>query len=358
MRKFFIVCLSFVSIGTGSVARACDLCGCYIPQLETVPRTSVDAVSGLPTAGASVSGRSWAAGFFGAVGEQYTYFGTVQENGGKVPNPTGQYLDSSITQLVAGYTINGRLAVQLNMPFIYREFSRPEGFEIDHGTESGIGDISLLAKFLALHFERGGEPATVTGDVKSPQMLVRDPDFTFSAVLVAGMKFPSGNTDRIKEEFDEEEIPGAPESGIHGHDLTLGTGGFDGILGGQSALRYKNWFFQTDLQFSLRGDGPYQYDFANDLSWDAGPGYYLVRRSDVIVGVQFVVSGEYKDLDWFQGEPASDTGITAVYVGPRAVASFGRVSAEVEVDLPVLLDNTAFQAVPDYRIRGGLAIHF
>jgi hypothetical protein len=32
--------------------------------------------------------------------------------------------NSSITQLVAGYTINDRFALQLNAPLIYREFKR------------------------------------------------------------------------------------------------------------------------------------------------------------------------------------------------------------------------------------------
>ena len=60
-------------------------------------------------------------------------------------------------------------------------------------------------------------------------------------------------------------------SGIHGHDLTLGTGSYDGIFGGRTSLRYKDFFFQGDLQFTLRGDGLHQYHFANDLSWGGGP---------------------------------------------------------------------------------------
>ena len=51
------------------------------------------------------------------------------------------------------------------------------------------------------------------------------------------------------------EVPGAPESGIHGHDLTLGSGSYDGIIGGQFSLRYKSFFFLTDTQFVVRGAG-------------------------------------------------------------------------------------------------------
>jgi hypothetical protein len=187
---------------------------------------------------------------------------------------------------------------------------------------------------------------------------MHEPEFTASVVLLAGVKFPTGDTSRLKEEFNEVETPGAPESGIHGHDLTLGTGSYDGIFGGQTSLRYRNWFFQGDVQFTLRGDGVHQYDFANDISWDAGPGYYFIWRHDTILGLQFAASGEHKDVDQFQGRPAEDTGITSLFLGPRVIAAFGRISGEIAVDLPVLIDNTALQVVPDYRIRAGIAIRF
>ena len=162
----------------------------------------------------------------------------------------------------------------------------------------------------------------------------------------------------LEEEFEEVEIEGAPESGIHGHDLTLGTGSYDGIFGAQLFLRYKALFLQADTQFILRGDGSHSYHFANELSWNGGPGVYLLRRPGAAVALQCEISGEYKDTDRFQGRVAEDTGITTLYIGPRVTAQVGRLNGEVGVDLPVLLDNTALQAVPDYRIRAALMIHF
>ncbi len=307
-------------------ARACDLCGCYTPQVEA-----------LPEFGSEHAGRL---GLYGAVAEQFTYFGTLQFEGREVGNPTDQSEASSITQLVAGYSLSKRFALQINLPLIYRSFERPEGFAIDRGTESGLGDVSLLLKTVVLH-------------LAPPHS-----DFSLSALVISGLKFPTGDSSRIKEEFQEIEIPGAPESGIHGHDLTLGTGSFDGILGGQISARYKHWFVQADTQFALRGDGNHQYHFANDLSWSGGPGYYFVRKRALIAGVQCVCSGEHKDVDRFRGQRAEDTGITSVFLGPRILASWRRWSGELGADLPVLIDNTALQAVPDYRLRGSIAISF
>ena len=338
--------LLLIFISAGAIAgRACDLCGCYTPQLE--------AMSGMEPQ----SSKSWWNGFYGAVGEQFTHFGTVLVDGREVANPTGQYENSSITQLVAGYQINSRFALQISVPLIYREFKRPEGFAIDRGTVSGLGDVSLLLRTVLFHYASPGR-RTFHFEDKTLVAIDLEPDFTASAILLTGIKFPTGDSSRLEEEFHEIEIPGAPVSGIHGHDLTLGTGSYDGIFGEQFSLRYKNIFLESNVQFTLRGDGAHQYHFANDLVWNAGPGYYFVRRRDMIVGLQFVTSGEHKDVDRFRGKKAEDTGITSVFLGPRVVVSRGRWSAEVAAELPVLIDNTALQVVPDYRLRGGISFHF
>jgi hypothetical protein len=342
--KKSILALLLILAGLGD-GRACDLCGCYTPQLETISASQP-----------SVSQQWWSKVYF-AVSEQFTAFGTAQFNGHEVPNPTGQYENSSITQLVASFGINDRFSVQLNAPLIYREFKRPEGFTIEHGTEAGFGDLSLLLNSLALHYTSGGRKEfDVSG--KNPIAIEHEPDFTFSAVLLTGVKFPTGDSSRLEEEFHEIEVPGAPRNGIHGHDLTLGTGSFDGIFGGQMAARYHDFFADGNLQFTLRGEGTHQYDFANDLTWDAGPGYYFIRQRNAIAGLQFVVSGEHKSTDRFRSKPADDTGITSVFVGPRVVASWGKWSAQMDIEVPVSIDNTAFQIVPDSRIRAGISFHF
>ncbi len=240
---------SLVFIAAAAVtSRACDLCGCYTPQLNAMPQME-SAFS--------------------------PCFATLQLDGSEIANPTGQYLNSSITQLVAGYDVTSRFALQINVPLIYREFKRPEGFQIDRGTVCGLGDISLLLKTVLFHY---ASPTRRSFEFqgKNPVAIEHEPDFTVSAILLTGIKFPTGDSSRLEEEFHEVDIPGAPESAIHGHDLTLGTGSYDGIFGEQMAMRYKNVFFETNVQFTLRGDGAHQYHFANDLVWSGGPGYYVV----------------------------------------------------------------------------------
>lgn len=112
----------------------------------------------------------------------------------------------------------------------------------------------------------------------------------------------------------------------------------------------------ADAQLTLRSDGADDYRFANDLAWSGGPGYYFVRKPHTIVGCQCVFSGEHKDVERFRGEPAEDTGITSVFLGPRLVALHDRFSGEVAAEFPVSIQNTALQVVPDYRLRAAFAL--
>ncbi len=332
--------LALLSLSAAAPAFACDLCGCYTPRLEVVREKSY--------------------AFFAGGAEQFTHFGTVRVDGREVDDPTGQYLDSSITQLVAGATfLENRFGVQLAVPLIHRSYKRPEGFGIERGTVSGPGDVALVANWVVFKKETYGRESSLSKDGETSAIArsaVRE--FSASVNLLAGIKFPTGDASRIAEEFSETEVEGAPESGIHGHDLALGTGSYDGIFGAQVFTRYRAFFFDADAQFTLRGDGRYSYHFANDLLWRGGPGVDILRRGADVLALQCIVSGEYKDTDRFQGRVAEDSGIASLYVGPRVLATWGRLNAEVALDLPVLMRTTALQTTADYRIRAGLTIHF
>lgn len=298
-------------------APACDLCSVY---------TATEA-QGLAT--------GWSAGF----AEQYTHFGTLRLDGTKQPNDTDQRLDSSFTEILLGYGFNDRFSGQLTVPYIVRTFHRPEGFRTDHGTVSGLGDASLIGRFLVLR--RDGEKVT----------------FTWS--LLGGVKLPTGSASQIKEEFNEVDVPGAPESGVHGHDLALGTGSTDAIVGTNLFLRANRFFVTGLVQYAARSKGAYHYRFADDTRWELAPGYYVTLEHEHTIGVQCVVSGEHKGKDTFAGEAADDTGITGVFVGPKVSFTQGvHTNAELALELPVQTRNTALQLVADYRIRGGFTWRF
>lgn len=305
--------------GMGGWVSACDLCSIYS---ATQARGEVGK------------------GFFAGVAEQYTHFGTLQDDGQEVPNTVDQFMNSAVSQLFTGYNFNDRFGVQFTAPIIYRDFRRPEDSTIQNGTVSGLGDVSLTAHYQVLRYETKHS--------------------TFTWTILGGIKFPTGSTSRLKEETEETEPPpGEPVSGIHGHDLTLGSGSYDGIVATSLYARYQRFFFSAQTQYAIRTRGAFDYEFANDLTWAGGPGMLILLNDNYTLSLQANVSGETKGRDDFNGETAEDTGITSVFLGPELVFSLGeKLSAELGFDWPLSVDNTALQIVPDYRVHAALTFHF
>src|SRR5882672_7189241 len=60
-------------------------------------------------------------GFIAGVAEQYTHFGNLQDSSSKIAGD-GEYIDSLVSQVFAGYNFNDRLSAQINLPVIYRAY--------------------------------------------------------------------------------------------------------------------------------------------------------------------------------------------------------------------------------------------
>jgi len=315
LMKFFIPAV--LAAACAQPVLACDLCSIY---------AATEAQGG--------TGK----GFFGGVAEQFTHFGTLQNEGHEVPNTIGQYIDSSVSQVFAGYNFSDRFGLQLNLPVIYRSFKRPRGAVIDSGTEFGIGDMSLIGNFLA--YQKLAE------------------NFTFNWTLLGGLKLPTGNSSHLKES-DVESENGLPASGIGGHDLALGSGSFDGVVGTGLSLRWKRFFLNGGLQYAARSEGDFGHQYANDLTWSGGPGVYLALTHNYTVAFQALASGETKGKDTVNGVADGDSAETIVYVGPQVSFTWqSKLSAQVGADLPVHIENSGLQSVPDYRVHAAFTWRF
>ena len=300
--------LAGVLILSRVAAWACDLCAIY------------GAMEAQGT-----SGR----GFFGGVAEQYTYFGTFQSGGHDAPNPDDEHLNSLISQAFVGYNINERFGLQFNLPIIYREYGKAGS----HSSEVGLGDVSLI------------------GNVRLYQKLTEAATFRWTGL--GGIKFPTGSTDKLdpaREDF---------AAGIGGHDLTLGTGSYDGLVGTGFYARWKRLFMTGSMQYGIRTEGDFGYQFADDWTWYGGPGVYLEMGDKYTLALQAVVSGESKGEDTINGIATSDTAITSVYMGPQVSFTWSdRLSAQIAADLPVSMASSGEQIVPDFRIRGAITWRF
>ena len=274
-------------------------------------------------------------GFFGGVAEQFTRFGTLQDEGRRVPNTFGQYIDSSVSQVFAGYNFTDRFGLQLNLPVIYRSYSRPRAetfVPFENGSDLGIGDVSLLANFLA--YQRLEE------------------NFNFNWTVLGGLKFPTGNSSHLKD----PEVVG---SGIGGHDLALGSGSVDGVVGTGLSARWKRLFLNGAVQYAARTEGDFGHQYANDLTWSGGPGVYLALTDEFTLALQALVSGETKGKDTFNGVPDGDSAESIAYAGSQLSFTWqGKMSLQVGADLPVSIQNSGLQAVPDYRVHAAFTWRF
>ena len=288
-------------------AFACDLCSAY---------AAMEAQG--------ESGR----GFFAGAAEQFTHFGTLQQESHEVPGE-GQYIDSSISQVFLGYNFNNNFGVQFNLPVIYRSY----GSDTMRGTVSGIGDVSLLGTF-------------------TPYRKLTE-DFIFTWGLLGGVKFPTGDSALLNT--PDSALP----EGIAGHDLALGSGSYDGLIGSGLFGRWRRWFGTASVQYAIRSEGDFEHRYANDLTWFGGPGAYLALTHSYTLSLQAIVSGETKGKDTFGGVPDDDSAETLVYVGPQVNFTWGsRLSAQLGGDLPVVRNNSGTQVMPNYRVRAAVTWRF
>jgi hypothetical protein len=240
--------------------------------------------------------------------------------------------------MFVGYNFSPRFGLQFNVPVIYRSFQRPRGAVLERGTETGIGDASLLGNLVA--YQKIEE------------------HFALNWTVLGGLKFPTGDSHRLKEP-DVASVPPLPDSGIGGHDLALGSGSFDGIVGTGLSARWDRVFLTANVQYAIRTEGDFGHRYANDLTWAMGPGVYLLRNERHMLSVQAVVSGESKAKDTFHGVPDGDSAETLLYLGPQINYFWSsKLSAQLGADLPMNVRNSGVQVVPDYRLRFSVTWRF
>jgi len=316
---------------------ACDICAIYTATELQESRT----------------------GFQLGFAEQFSHFGTLQQGGHKVDNPNGERVDSSITQFLFGYRPQPRVNLQVNVPLVARDYRRVEAKGVVDGNEVAVGDASISASGLLYNHVDDQSVIRLSG--------------------LFGIKLPTGNSHRLKEELtsnqtgDDPNIPPifrtgrhwhplhttGVRSGVHGHDLAIGSGSADVLFGGQLLTTYKRAFFTTAVQYSARTEGAFGYQFANELSVTGGPGVYLLLSHAYSLALQAVLTTETKGNDTQGGVRSTDTAITALYAGPGVHFTWGsNLSTELVADIPAIQNNSDLQLVTDYRLRGGLVWRF
>ena len=316
--------VSFVSLAfANSSAYACDLCAVF-NAIETQ------------------RGGSKGSAYIG-LADQFT----LRESGIKPPefdDLKDQYLRSNVLQVYGGYWINDRIGLQTNIPLIHRSYRRIQGGENERGSERGLGDISALVKAV-------------------PYRLLRE-DVVVHTEIFGGVKFPTGDSDRLEEELQEviNIITGGPINVgnlVGGDDLALGSGSTDFFGGFGVFTRYEDWVLSGNMQLSYRQEGDFEYRYGNDIQWDIGPSYYAWLEHDKTLLVRLRLSGEYKQEDEILGVEIGGSDERNIFLGPELIYTGGaHFSARGAVEFPLATESAATQVVPRYRILVSIAWSF
>ncbi len=264
---------------------------------------------------------------------------------------SGEILQSySTTELSLNYDFTKRIGVQVSVPVIRRDFFEFQDFRRRENDDSGIGDASVLLQYAPV----------IHGTL----------DTTFYWSVNAGIKLPTGDSGSLREVEDRElvnrnfdprlahHVGGA--GGIQGRTSSLGTGSFDVPFGTKLFLRYKRVFIFGSFQYTIRTEGDFDYDFADDFVWNIGPAVYLyLGDHDFSVALRAAFSGEDKSNDSQNGAVVPQTAIANVYAGPELLVTIlGRYTTEIAVDIPIATETNDALQEPSYRLRAAIGYRF
>jgi hypothetical protein len=295
------------------------------------------------------------------VSESFIPYRTVLFNDEEISGSDLDFRDSSITHIVPGYNFSARFGVSLSVPVVYHNFkltdiryspTAPPVVSTERSSELGLGDLALIGRWTV--FE------------------VAEMKYGFAASILAGVKFPTGDTDRLADEVEQTRIfdsllpPGTPHdplghaiSGVHQHDLSPGSGSYDGIFGLTFRARYSRLFLNAQFQYYLRTEGESGFTYGDEIMASGGPGIYLLLLEGFTLNLQGIVSYDSMARDEVEGQLSNQTGMTAWYLGPQLGLTVGeRFSAVAGIDLPLSITANGLQNVPDYRFHAGLAWRF
>ena len=309
-------------------ALACDTCASFSANL------SADAPQG-----------TWQIG----LAQRHTHF-DGRATGFIVDNSifdTEQWMDSSITQFFAQYQLSEQFSLQLTYPFIVRKYKRVLENQVDTGEEYGFGDLTILGQFYPIRYQSGDQLALVQ--------------------LYSGIKLATGDSDRLREERDSELdsrnliFRHNSENGtlVGGDDLALGSGSTDVLFGVNFQLGNDRAYFDGDLQYVLRNEGDFDFEYGDEIAWHVGPGYRLLLKHDFSLSLRARLSGESKADDRVLSETIAGSSHDRVFLGPEIAMTFGNsVGANFAVDIPIERESSQEGVEADYRFQGHVSYWF
>ncbi len=320
IRLSSVLLASFFTLSFSGTAYPCDYCllSQGISPLETVKG------SGL------------------RVTERYSSLSSVYHGTQEVENP-GAKEEYYTTEFSGFFGVSENLVLIANIPYKKTRLNghlhvHADGVEAhpDKGEETGLGDISFLARYT---FYRG-----------------HSLDMTNTIAGVWGVKLPTGKTDGKTED-------GADFLDSH---LQLGTGSTDFLVGLSFSHAHGNGSLSANILAAITGDGESgntDHRFGNTLNYDLTGKYRVYPSAVSPAAAQFFVAlglnGELMDREVEAGAEVNGSGGHKLYLTPGIQAIIGQhLTVEATYHHPIYINVNGIQIVEDKKIIGGISYIF
>lgn len=207
------------------------------------------------------------------------------------------------------------------------------GVEDQHGGDSGVGDISFLAR--ARIFQHHTLATTTT------------------VALLAGIKTPTGSTTGRADNGDY----------LDAH-LQLGTGSTDGLFGVALSHARGRWSVSANMLGAVKGQGQAgheDFDYGDSINVDLTMRYRVspatVGASERQLFLSCGVAGEVRGQETEIGSRIDDSGGHVLFVQPGVQLNLGaRWTLEFSAQLPIHQDLTGTQLGDDLKLLGAISV--
>lgn len=229
------------------------------------------------------------------------------------------------------YGLTERFAGIVSVPWIYRRHKTLSGTERIARKTEGIGDISLLGKYLLYTRDEIGVTSRLS--------------------VIGGLELPSGRTG------DED---------IHGklpRTLQTGSGTFDGILGFAFTHQTLNEEWDANLTYQWNNKAN-NFEFGDVLNYTVAyqkrvlpwvlPEEGMYQQLNLVLEL----NGEWQQKHEDQNGTVADSGGHTIYVSPGLQLASKMFVAETSVQLPVVQDLNGSQVETDYTVAASLRFTF
>ena len=264
-------------------------------------------------------------------------FGTNRVSVGQIPVDHDELETiNQRTVLNADYGVSSQLSFNVMAPYIVREHSHihhgVDGDELEHWSFSGIGDLMVHGTY-----------------VLQQSM---SPDVPYIA-LTAGIKLPTGATNKSNEHGEEAEVTIEPGTGSYDGVLSLNgryvVGTFKSLNGSYTVLPLTSSF-----TVRMNGKGKDDYRIGNEIVGSVGTTVELDQRFRFLL--QFNARSMGRSDMGTTGEERSNTGGTWVFLSPGIGSEiFSNINLFLYAQIPLYQNVHGVQQVAGLNVQAGIS---